>query len=369
VDDGKETDKLRQTAEVDAHAKRIEALEADNTRLLRERAELEQQLVTSGDATEKIRSQLLDLEARFHAAEQGLLDANYRHEESFVRLVKELGDAKHLADEKSGECGVKMYEAFRSQDGLQVQLNTATAERDAARSEVERQASAAAEAEGVIGEAAAHRDFQTRWDRVLAKYPFLMNHVRFLMFRESTTTPFPAGLWAIRELITAFGTKVDAVDDAGRTPLVYAATSGQVDAVALLLSLGASAQRSDAEGVGPIHMAAQGDHEEVIRQLVVAGANVSAPTRGDGSTPLHLSSGQGHEAAVRVLVGAGADLEARDDSGETPLIRAVREGHVVQTLCELGVNVTAPAADGATPLFIAGKRPRGTAKAAIVAAL
>jgi hypothetical protein len=71
------------------------------------------------------------------------------------------------------------------------------------------------------------------------------------------------------------------------------------------LALGASAQRSDVDGVGPIHMAALRGHGEVIRQLVAAGANVSAPTRVDGSTPLHLASGQGHEAAVRVLVRIG----------------------------------------------------------------
>jgi ankyrin repeat protein len=150
---------------------------------------------------------------------------------------------------------------------------------------------------------------------------------------------------AIRELITAFGTKVDAVDDGGRTPLFDASTCGQVEAVAVLLSLGASAQRSDADGVGPIHMAAQRGHGEVIRKLVATGASVAAPTRVDGSTPLHLACGQGHEAAVRVLVGAaGADLEARDESGETPFIWAAREGHVcvVQTLGVLGVDVTAP---------------------------
>jgi hypothetical protein len=75
-------------------------------------------------------------------------------------------------------------------------LNAATAERDAARQELERQASAAAEAERVIAEAAAHRDSMARWDLVKTTHPFLMNHVRFLIFRESTRTPFPAELWA-----------------------------------------------------------------------------------------------------------------------------------------------------------------------------
>jgi hypothetical protein len=166
---------------------------------------LEQQLVASGEATEKIRSQWLDLESRFHAAEGGLLDANDRNEASIVRLVKQLGDAVERADDNSADRGVKLTMSFRTEDELQRQLNTARAERDAARQELERQAAAAAEAAKVIGEAAAHRDFQTRWDRVMKKHPFLMEHVHFLMFRESGHTGFPAELWPLYRFIRLQG--------------------------------------------------------------------------------------------------------------------------------------------------------------------
>jgi hypothetical protein len=63
----------------------------DSKRLLRERQDVEPQLVTSGNVTEKVCSQWWDLEARFHAAERGLLDANCRNEQSIGCFVKELG--------------------------------------------------------------------------------------------------------------------------------------------------------------------------------------------------------------------------------------------------------------------------------------
>jgi hypothetical protein len=53
------------------------------------------------------------------------------------------------------------------------------------------------------------------------------------------------------------------------------------------------------------------------------------------------------------------------------LFLAAREGHVgvVQTLCVLGVDVTAVAADGTTPRTVAGKWLGDDAQATIFAAL
>jgi hypothetical protein len=65
---------------------------------------------------------------------------------------------------------------------------------------------------------------------------------------------------AIREMVRDCGAKVDASDDGRRMPLVYASTCGQVEAVALLMALGASPRRSDADGFGPIQMAVEKGH-------------------------------------------------------------------------------------------------------------
>jgi ankyrin repeat protein len=89
---------------------------------------------------------------------------------------------------------------------------------------------------------------------------------------------------------------------------------------------------------------------------------------GDGSTPLHFAAGGeavevfsrksengfrpclmcedavgGSVEVVRVLVEAGAEVDARDDSSRTPLMRAVRRGHLaaVEALIVAGADVNA----------------------------
>ncbi|MBM7805654.1 ankyrin repeat protein [Geodermatophilus bullaregiensis] len=64
-----------------------------------------------------------------------------------------------------------------------------------------------------------------------------------------------------------------------------------------------------------------------------------------GWTPLHLAAAEGREDVVRELVAAGADLTARTESGRTPLHVAVEHSPaLVGVLCELGAVVDAPAA-------------------------
>ncbi|MEX5716802.1 ankyrin repeat domain-containing protein [Geodermatophilus maliterrae] len=64
-----------------------------------------------------------------------------------------------------------------------------------------------------------------------------------------------------------------------------------------------------------------------------------------GWTALHLAAAEGREDVVRDLVAAGADLTARTESGRTPLHVAVEHSPaLVGVLCQLGAVVDAPAA-------------------------
>lgn len=61
----------------------------------------------------------------------------------------------------------------------------------------------------------------------------------------------------------------------------------------------------------------------------------------DGRTPLHHAAGAGRGDAVLFLLGSKADAEARDNTGITPLLRAVEYSQIqiVQMLLQRRVSV------------------------------
>lgn len=96
-----------------------------------------------------------------------------------------------------------------------------------------------------------------------------------------------------------------------------AAEEGNAAEVERMLASGASAdERMTAGGETPLMRAAARGHEEVVRVLLDAGADVCA-RRADGFTPLILAVFFGHEGVVRLLVERGADASARTNLGTT----------------------------------------------------
>jgi ankyrin repeat protein len=101
-----------------------------------------------------------------------------------------------------------------------------------------------------------------------------------------------------------------------------------------------------------------------VQELVAAGQNINAPTRGR-VTPLHEAADAGQLAIVQWLLANGADPNAKtianpgDAGSYTPLHLAVRTGHidVVKLLLDhSGIN--AKMSDGTTALMIAAENGR-----------
>jgi hypothetical protein len=88
-----------------------------------------------------------------------------------------------------------------------------------------------------------------------------------------------------------------------------------------LIRGGGDANKADVLGWAPLHHAAYGGDEEMVKFLVGAGADINIVMncqgyRG-GYTPLHSAMSMGHIEVAGDLVRLGADATAKDDEGKT----------------------------------------------------
>ncbi len=115
--------------------------------------------------------------------------------------------------------------------------------------------------------------------------------------------------------------------------LTWAARSGRVEALELLIERGASVEADVYRGTALSWAAACG-RVEVIRRLVAHGVDPSqrtsfgGPGHGEGTTALHLAAQNGDLDAIRALLELGADPAVRDGLyGGTPANWAEHGGH------------------------------------------
>ncbi|KAF7106414.1 hypothetical protein CFC21_107148 [Triticum aestivum] len=136
--------------------------------------------------------------------------------------------------------------------------------------------------------------------------------------------------------------------------MVYAALAGKVQVMRYLLDRGAYPAVHDDNGSTPLHYAAEEGHCEAVRLLLSKGVPVD-PVDHRGA-PLHLAVAKDRVEVVKLLLehgaDAGADLNARGNSGPTPLTQAVDDGFTdfVKLLLEAGADPNIPSEHGAIPV-------------------
>jgi len=139
-------------------------------------------------------------------------------------------------------------------------------------------------------------------------------------------------LWAINSQTEALvflldrGADIEAKDSLGMTALQWVSSNGLTEHLTALLDRGADIQSKNNGGLTSLHHAACVGHTEIVMLLLDRGADIE--TKGNcGSAPLHSAASAGQTDTAILLLDRGADIKAKNNDGGTPLDTATRGGH------------------------------------------
>ncbi|MDH0867695.1 ankyrin repeat domain-containing protein [Mitsuaria sp. GD03876] len=127
---------------------------------------------------------------------------------------------------------------------------------------------------------------------------------------------------AFETLLQSPATDVNAINQAGETPLMLAAIKGRLEWAQALVKRGALVNEP---GWSALHYAAAGPNEHLVRWLLAQGAEVDARSP-NGTTPLMMAAGYGGLSGAEVLIAAGADASLENDHRMTAADFARRAG-------------------------------------------
>ncbi|KAF5874813.1 putative nb-arc and ankyrin domain protein [Botrytis fragariae] len=173
-----------------------------------------------------------------------------------------------------------------------------------------------------------------------------------------------AGSLDIVKLLLKKGAKTDYRGYNNRTPLMNAAFYGRKNVVDLLLENDAEVNCVDFGNESPLMKAAATGHVNIMSLLLEKGAKFDCKEEGF-ALALLSNSRYGRKEMVEFLLQSGVDASPRDMmpgyQGWTPLIHAASNGNenIVKLLLENGAEINAKSESGCTPLYEAASWGHG----------
>ena len=161
----------------------------------------------------------------------------------------------------------------------------------------------------------------------------------------------------IARLLIERGADTNLHDQKGRLPLHLSLELEDFELAGLILDRGARPETKAKKGRTPLHLAAAAGDATLVTRLMKQMAPLET---GDnhGATPLHHAAANNHPAAAQALLRGEPDLEIRNGSGQTALYSAVKhKAHdVAEVLVAAGADSGAHTHQGVTPLALAYRK-------------
>ncbi|KAJ3438737.1 cyclin-dependent kinase inhibitor 2c [Anaeramoeba flamelloides] len=141
---------------------------------------------------------------------------------------------------------------------------------------------------------------------------------------------------ALVELLIKYGINKNAQTRTGLTPIHLAAINGHLHILRILVEKKANIRKRDYLGMTPFHYACHSNMLSLVKFFLDNDQNTNR-TDNNGSTPLHLMCSK-HSPLVntRLLISKGANINAVDNDGFVPLMRAIvhRSNQMMEILLE-----------------------------------
>lgn len=186
-----------------------------------------------------------------------------------------------------------------------------------------------------LGTTLGHAAFngQVEIVKLLIKHNADLNHIN-----ENGGSPIYVaaqnGHVKVVELLLNNGVNVNwALKNAGATSLFIAAQNGHAEVVRLLLAKGANNQRR-LEGDTPFHIALQIGQLEVLKVFIEHNSNFIEDPLSDGARPLFCAAQHGHIEIVKCLLLSGADMTALFSKSVDGLLEFAKKYKVTKTMTD-----------------------------------